>query len=313
MPKCAQKEILTDKQVNTTVKLIQTIIEFLKKSASEDPYANFESVESDLNRKKMLIIDKATEIRLGKELKAIYGDKYEVKVHGEESFGQEESKTGDIGRFKKRKKERKKITCLLDPIDGTDLYVKKLGNWCTVVLIYTEKKKILGSFIGLPSGTVYFSTNDINGVAKVSKKGIEAVSKNPVTFPGVTFSWYGQKINNFLSIAEHKKFLKFINKEKDKDKENSFRILNISGNPLMLQMIDSEVPVNVIVELCGQHPHDMIPGAYLAKKVGATLTDLKGKPIKFEKHLGKPNNSNIKYILANSKELHAKFLKIFKS
>ena len=217
-----------------------------------------------------------------------------------------------MGEFapKKKSKKKKKIICLLDPIDGTDLFAKKLGNWCTAVVIYTTENKILASFIGLPNKTIYFSTNTMKGVAKkvVDLTDYISVNKKKSISSGITFSWYGQKVKNFLSVIKHKKFLKFIKKAK-----KDFRILNISGNPIMLQMVDNEVPVNVIVELCGQHPHDMIPGAYLATKAGAILTDLKGNKIKFEDYLSKPQVDKIKYILANSKAVYKKFFEIFKS
>jgi fructose-1,6-bisphosphatase/inositol monophosphatase family enzyme len=67
-------------------------------------------------------------------------------------------------------------------------------------------------------------------------------------------------------------------------------------------MIDSFISVGAVIELLGQHLHDVIPGAYLAKKAGAILTTLDGKEIEFGDYLKNPVDGKITYILANSKK-----------
>ena len=309
------KEILSEKRVNEVVKEIKTVIAYLKNQAYLDPSKNFEPLKSGITNKKMVFIDKAAEMLLAEKLKQIFCPEYDVSVYGEESLGLKHIvKSGDLGRFSQVIEEKEKITILLDAIDGTDLYLKNLGNWCTAVLIYTEKeKKILGSFVGLPSGTVYFSTDDIKGVAKINaewKMSAVSAASSKLDFKTITLSWYGQKAKNFLSLARHKKFMAFLETQQ---KDSNFRMLNISGIPLMIRLIDNLVPINLIVELYGQQPHDMIAGAYLAKKTDTVLTDLDGKPLDFSHYLTDLRGDRIKYILATSKQLHKEALQIFKS
>ena len=309
------KEILSENRVRDVVTGIQSVIQYLKLSAYSDPARTFEPLTCNSTGKKMLFIDKAAEKMLVSILNKIFSDCYEVAIYGEESLELSPPiKKGDIGRFSPKSTEKVKLVFLLDAVDGTDLYVKNLGNWCTAVLVYTDKeKKILGSFVGLPSGTVYFSTDDIHGVAKKPIEGdITAVPtiNTRLNCKDITLAWYGQKANKFLSLARHKKFLAFIQSQRT---DSNFRILNIGGIPLMIRLIDGLVPINVMVELYGQQPHDMIAGAYLVKKAGAILTDLKGNTLDFTRYLDDLKVERLKYILATSKKCHKIALNIFRS
>lgn len=260
----------------------------------------------------MLFIDKAAEKMLVNILNKIFSDSYEVAIYGEESLALAPPiETGNIGRFSPKTQKKEKLMFLLDAVDGTDLYAKNLGNWCTAILVYTDKeKKILGSFVGLPSGTVYFSTDDIDGVAKKPIEGSIAAIPNldPRGNRHITISWYGQKANKFLSLARHKKFISFLRRQGPK---SNFRILNIAGIPLMMRLIDGRVPVDVVVELYGQQPHDMIAGAYLVKKARGMLTDLNGKDLDFARYLRDLKGEKIRYILATSKSSYKKAFNIF--
>lgn len=307
------KEILNKTRVNKIVRQIRVVMKYIKNEAHINPTSNFEPIECSISHKKMVYIDKAAENLLAKKLKEIFNADYDVEIYGEESLGLKQAAHSEsVGRFSSTKSRKKgKIIFLLDAIDGTDLYLKNLGNWCTAVLIMNENRQVLGSFVGLPNGAIYFSTTDIHFVVKVNSKGKPTkvtINTDKSDLKNVTLAWYGQKAKNFLPIARNKKFIEFL---QNQPRTSNFRILNIGGIPLMMKLIDNIVPVDVIIELYGQQPHDMIAGGFLAQKANAILTDLNGKSINFSNYLHDFKGEKIKYILATSKKCHTNALKIF--
>jgi len=275
------RQILTKERVNQIVRQIRVVLKYIKNEACDNPTRTFEPIESSITHKKMVYIDKAAENLLATKLKSIFNNDYDVEIYGEESLGLRRlTEVENIGRFSAtERRNRQKIVFLLDAIDGTDLYLKNLSNWCTAILVMNGERKILGAFVGLPNGTVYFSTDDIRFVVKVKSKAKPirvAVSTHNAQLKNITLAWYGQKAKNFLPVARHKKFIQFLRKQQ-KTKASNFRMLNIGGIPLMMRLIDNVVPVDVIIELYGQQPHDMIAGGYLAQKANAILTNLKGQ------------------------------------
>jgi len=81
-----------------------------------------------------------------------------------------------------------------------------------------------------------------------------------------------------------------------------FRIYNFGGNPMMVKIPDRSV--DVVFDVFGQEPHDVVPGAYIATQAGAVLTDLDGKTIDLGEVLLKPREK-IRYVLAATDSLAA--------
>jgi hypothetical protein len=59
------------------------------------------------------------------------------------------------------------------------------------------------------------------------------------------------------------------------DEDPAFRIYNLAGIPMLVKLTDHQVKnaknIDVVFDIHGQNPHDVVPGAYLAKKAGATV------------------------------------------
>lgn len=84
-----------------------------------------------------------------------------------------------------------------------------------------------------------------------------------------------------------------------------FRFYNLAGNPMMARL--AEGTVDVVLELDGQLPHDVVPGAYIAMKAGAVFGNIDGDKTFSEQELAdfllKPADQSIRYILAANKDL----------
>ncbi len=66
--------------------------------------------------------------------------------------------------------------------------------------------------------------------------------------------------------------------------------------------------VHAVFELRGQKPHDVIPGAFIAKQAGAIFCDLDGNDIDMGNAVLDPNSSDLRYVLAGSKSLAEQIL-----
>ena len=91
-----------------------------------------------------------------------------------------------------------------------------------------------------------------------------------------------------------------------KQREPKTRIYNLAGMPMMMKMFDSGDGlrrIDAVFDVCGQQPHDMVAGAYIAAKGGATLFDLHGKPINIEQSLLRPAKERVRYVLAATRPL----------
>jgi hypothetical protein len=116
--------------------------------------------------------------------------------------------------------------------------------------------------------------------------------------------FYGQKLKNFRSVT-HDGFAHRLGLACKSTREDRLRIYNMAGTPMMARMTDHRVHeaggIDVIFDVVGQQPHDVVPGAYIAKKAGATLRDLDGQDISFaqlEELLLEPAKRRLQYVLA---------------
>src|SRR5580700_4732507 len=83
----------------------------------------------------------------------------EIDFYGEETLG---NRVIDLNG--------KAGTCVLvDALDGSDLYERNLGNWCSAATFFTPTndpgKRIRAAIVGLPDGSTYFATDGSEGVS----------------------------------------------------------------------------------------------------------------------------------------------------
>jgi len=219
--------------------------------------------------------------------------------------------------------------CLLvDMIDGTDLLQRNFGNWCSAIVVFDPRgPEILAAFVAVPAvsgphdGFLYYATKE--GAFKVPLKAkgpLQPIalrcSRPKKLFQDSSVCMYAQKNNNFESLValqKKKKFVKWLkgnhltnrNRHERKEEELQFRFYDFAGNPMMVRMCDDTV--DVVFDLNGQSPHDVVPGAYIALKAGAVMGTIDGSPLT-EEHLAesllRPGDSPLKYILAANQEMY---------
>jgi len=216
------------------------------------------------------------------------------------------------------------LVIALDAVDGTDLVARGLGNWCTALFLFEPKKpRIIASFVGVPPGVVYFAY-DSCGIAmkqnteqhpsnfkKTRPVDVRKWREKRLTIDSASVCFYGQKPGNFLSVFRNPGLLETLLRLRSgmEDKGYRFRIYNLGGNPMMVNLADGKI--DAVIELEGQKLYDVIPGVYIAQKAGAFLGDLEGNEINEEywkKPLANPEQSTLSYILASTSSLYKDLL-----
>jgi fructose-1,6-bisphosphatase/inositol monophosphatase family enzyme len=220
----------------------------------------------------------------------------QIKVYGEEKL---RDKNLDLHNIQE-------LIALLDMVDGTDLLKRGLFNWCSAAIFFNSQQGILGAYIGVPSEGVYYALKDKGAYKQPSGRG-QPVKLNGISriqeLRNASICFYGQAIENFLSVARKKKFINHLQKISlnVKKEDLNTRIYNLGGNPMMVKLAEGHI--DAVFDLMGQYPHDVAPGAFIAKEAGAVFKDLKGNDIDLLPALLKPAKSKIKYILASTPKL----------
>jgi fructose-1,6-bisphosphatase/inositol monophosphatase family enzyme len=220
---------------------------------------------------------------------------------------------------------------LVDIIDGTDLLERGLSNWCSAIVIF-NKKRIEGAFVAFQSGlknVMYYGVRGDDDAYKIEytqKAGGKVACSEQQKLSGprehtsldkAIICSYGQKSGNLLELLKlHDKptFVQLlqnnirrqqkIKADKTLD-EVKFRFYNLAGNPMMVRLADGII--DVVFDLKGQRPHDVVPGAFIAMMAGAVLWDIDLRQSvsdsSFINKLLHPGSSSIKYVLAANREL----------
>jgi hypothetical protein len=215
----------------------------------------------------------------------------------------------------------KRITAILDMIDGSDLLERRLGNWCSaMVFLDPRRPKILFSLVQDSTGVIYGADESSTFLITPDRKpgdtlppleGVEireilkaepnSRGKRPRAQTGqIAVCYYNQKVSHFqsttpLGLADWLTTL-------PEEEQNRFRIYTLAGNPMMVRMANSE-NIHAVFEHIGQYPHDVVPGAYIALRAGGHMCDFEGAPILEEvlaKLLLNPSGPRIKYVLAST-------------
>lgn len=272
--------------------------------------------------------------------------------------------------------EKETVVALVDMLDGTDLMIRGLGNWCSAILFYAppalcknlsdktthSSGMILASMVGIPDGTLYYAFYNTNEALRylpeeydptihdqVKKPGLGNIqviysarrvtsvsvrkigaSKNgkaknrsdteskecKVSLQDASICFYGQKPSRLIQMADSYRFSDLIAKSRCLKTltKSAARLYTLAGNPMMMRMLDGHQRIDAVFDILGQFPHDMAPGAYIATKAGAALSDLDGNAIDLAKSLQTPfkKDCKVKYILSTNESLHSELIKALK-
>ncbi|GAF69855.1 unnamed protein product [marine sediment metagenome] len=184
-------------------------------------------------------------------------------------------------------------TWIIDPLDGTKEYFRRIPNYNTSFCLFLNKKPI-SSIVYLPYSNQLFSAADGKG-AFLNDKKIHVNNKRNLKnsiiylFPPC-FEVVNNKVfkNNFKKI---KKLTEKVYRARYHQRQNSFLSFLALGS--------TEAYINFSFPSAIE---DFAPGLFIAKMAGAKITDLKGKKLDFSK-------SGQLYIASNAK-IHDQLIKI---
>ncbi len=225
----------------------------------------------------------------------------------------------------------RRICVLVDMIDGTDLLQRGFSNWCSAVVIFDpqpDPPRILASFVANKGEALYFANE--HGAYKwplrrrVTRGATRLlIPRTNRTLRDSTVCVYAQKHSRLLGlmslhktglaqwlellIASDRRLKKQVNRDSG-ETESSFRFYDLAGNPMMCRMLNGKV--DIVFDLHGQAPHDVVPGAFISLKGGASMATPQGDPItesQLAEALLRPGTSDLKYVLAANDELLHEF------
>lgn len=249
--------------------------------------------------KELLALDLTSESLARDLLLRAYGGTSRIRILGEESLWETSIDLSSESR----------LVVILDMVDGTDLLARRLSNWCSA-MVFLWRREILAAFVGLPGEGIYYATHsDARAFIKPpGRSDAQAVSGPTLDAQLATasISFYGQKAKNFLSLADRRSFREAL--RKTSKRKPGPRLYNLGGNPMMMRLIDGKRRIDAVIDVEGQLPHDAVPGAFIARRAGATLLDLHGAEIDeaaLATALLRPADpaSELRYVLAGSRAL----------
>jgi hypothetical protein len=225
---------------------------------------------------------------------------------------------------------------LIDTLDGSDLYERAMGNWCAAATFFTPEnppgRQIRAAIVGLPDGTVYVAGDEecpaVEVVISEDGKTRDLRGKSNVQkLIDASICFYGQKIRNLLLTAQKPGWQSILNdvqkiESETKKKRVVPRVYNLAGIPMMMKLIDrpteGTLGVDIVMDLLGQQAHDVVPGAFIAKRAGAMVVDLEGNEISFQRleeairiETENPGKGRLKYIIASTPALADEAVAVF--
>ena len=213
---------------------------------------------------------------------------------------------------------------LLDMVDGTDLLQRGFGNWCAAMVFFDVRTEVIQcALIGTPDGTIYYmKSSDPHAYVKTPAPDSDDYTEQPIAIDSVKESevvrienagiaFYGQKAGSLLTLCRQKRFMnkvrtleRLAKKYKGTPNVPQFRIYNLAGNPMMMNLLEGRI--DAIVECRGQLCHDVVPGFAIALRAGAHIIDLKEKKALTLEAIGSRllhPDSKFQYVMASTKAL----------
>lgn len=214
---------------------------------------------------------------------------------------------------------RLEVAALLDMVDGTDLLERGLWNWCSAMVLF-NRQQVWASLIGMPNREIYYERfSEAGAFVREPRKAESAPQIQTVTvkekpdirLQDASIAFYGQKPKSLLTTVRHGGLAKALDQiaqeaqaKRDQPDAPKFRIYNLAGNPMMMQLIEGKI--DAVIELSGQRCHDVIPGFAIALKAGAKLFDWETRNEITTKDLpnmlASPKNK-FKYVMACNEQL----------
>jgi fructose-1,6-bisphosphatase/inositol monophosphatase family enzyme len=291
------------------VRSIKEVQVLLQRCVDQDPSALSQLIQPQ-SGKPLLGVDLLAEMMMGIYLRRRLGDQRLLVI------GEERLKADPVLDLT----DEKRLVALVDVVDGTDLMVRGLSNWCSaIVFYYPPTQRIVAAFVGLPEDCIYYATEQQDSLVLKQRfhgepKVVHVAGPSKVRdLHEASIGFYGQKFSNLASITEHASFMSAL-RTASTVTGSELRVYNLGGNPMMMRLIEGPRQIDAIVELKGQKPHDVVPGAYIAQKAGAVLRDLEGKPVDLHKSLLRPGDpkSQMRYVLTGTPELSEALLRHLK-
>ena len=327
----------TDELYTTAKRVLQKVHRAIEVQINRRPERALSYMQADDKEasNQPLRIDELAEDTCNEALLEKFG-KYMIAL-GEESLGVPEAK--DLA-------QQDSVVAVMDMIDGTDLLLRGLGNWCSAMTLFVPKKRqILLAMVLDPAGTV-FHANNVQSEAFYQRRNAKhpvslhvshaetELTKSRVRFhrgflsgPRATTlrnasvccnSQKASALSRFLKQPRlHKQIATAVKtgqtKRKDQAPAPTFRHYNLSGIPMMVKLATGAV--DAVIELGSQKPHDVVTGAYIAIKAGAIMKTIRGKIIGEEElvdGLLQPGSRFDPYVLASCSELADELLEALK-
>ena len=273
----------------------------IREDVQGDAKAAFERITINGLGKQAVVIDITAERSLGRHLRRRLA-RFDPLVLGEESLRDPGLDLTGLDR----------LVILVDAIDGTDLLERGFGTWCSAVtMFHPASRRILAAMVALPCGTVYAANERSETVKYEPKSAKPILVSGPDTCTGLqdaSIAFYGQKPDRLAMLSEAG-FFRALDQVRDQNSGGRLRIYTFGGNPAMVRMIDGASRMHVVFDACGQAPHDMVPGAFLAVRAGSAMLDLKGNAFDWMTPLLRPahRSSRCKYVLGATQELALSF------
>jgi fructose-1,6-bisphosphatase/inositol monophosphatase family enzyme len=280
----------------------------------------------------MLSVDKTAEDYCSQSLIS-YSHDEDLRVLGEETlwkFDKLDLTTHHLEGYGDNTKclegREKRMTAIIDMIDGSDLLERGFGNWCSAVVFFLppsnkeEKSEILFSIVQNADDDHTFYFADKKEALLIQRGNGENYYTKPWPNPEVrlltkpiagkrrwehteqiAICYYGQKGSHFVPIPEG-----FYDWFMTNPAHERLRVYNLGGNPMIVKLASGE-HIHAVFEYTGQHPHDAVPGLYIGLKAGAHLVNRAGKKIDVDdlaNYLLKPSGEEkIEYVLASTEDL----------
>jgi fructose-1,6-bisphosphatase/inositol monophosphatase family enzyme len=270
-------------------------------------------------------IDEFAEGWFAQELNQTFRGK--IKPIGEESL-EKYPELRNLSNFQQ-------VVAIMDIVDGSDLLLRGLSNWCSAVVFFDPpKKKILVAAVADHDGNIFFAS-ELGDHSLFQRRNSDSpvplhISTRPEKLYNATINFirhkpsgpletlsmseaalcfYGQKPPNFLSVytGQFRETMEHLAKSLKSGKRPApaLRIYNLGGIPMMLKVANGTM--DAVFDLTGPKPHDVVPGAYIALKAGAFLGDTQGNPItetNLAESLLRPAEKGPPYILAATSDLY---------
>lgn len=300
---------------------------------------------ADGSFKGMLAVDKLAEVFCRSYLNRHIGTA-NISVLGEECLWPESFKHLDLskqhiewigpkGREKASIREgpEKRVTAILDMIDGSDLIDRGLGNWCSAMVVFLPGPpplgpRILFSLVQNADDAIYgadeygsfmilpFGRNRREMPRRLRKPEavrlgggeslrVRAGRKEIVREKDeqIAICFYAQKSAHLTTVPAG--LIHWLEVCRPKLR-NRVRLYNLAGNPMLVRLSNGE-KLHAVFEHRGQYAHDAAPGLYIALKSHCHVRNLKtGRELAIRDlatGLLTPSRAQFRYVVASTKEL----------